>query len=115
MAFLEDRTTLRVINLKSKQVRTVLDGKYNYSYSDGDQTYQWSPDSKWFLVEYIAIGGWNNKDIALVKADDSGDITNLTESGLFGRKPQMGTRWKSNDLVVRPGRLPQSWQLGGTG
>lgn len=88
VAFLEDRTTLRVINLKSKQVRTVLDGKYNYSYSDGDQTYQWSPDSKWFLVEYIAIGGWNNKDIALVKADGSGDITNLTESGYSDGNPK---------------------------
>lgn len=88
VAFLEDRTTLRVINLKSKQARTVLDGKYNYSYSDGDQTYQWSPDSKWFLVEYIAIGGWNNKDIALVKADGSGDVTNLTESGYSDGNPK---------------------------
>ena len=88
VAFLEDRTTLRVINLKSKQVRTVLDGKYNYSYADGDQTYQWSPDSKWFLVQYIAIGGWNNKDIALVKADGSGDITNLTESGYSDGDPK---------------------------
>ncbi|MBS1322088.1 MAG: peptidase S41, partial [Parabacteroides sp.] len=88
VAFLEDRTTLCVINLKSKQVRTVLDGKYNYSYADGDQTYQWSPDSKWFLVQYIAIGGWNNKDIALVKADGSGDITNLTESGYSDGDPK---------------------------
>lgn len=88
VAFLEDRTTLRVVNLESKQVRTVLDGKYNYSYSDGDQTYQWSPDSKWFLVEYIATGGWNNKDIALVKADGSGDITNLTESGYSDGNPK---------------------------
>ena len=69
VAFLENRTTLRVINLKSKQVRTVLDGKYNYSYADGDQHYQWSPDSKWFLAKYIAVGGWNNTDIVLVKAD----------------------------------------------
>lgn len=81
VAFLEDRSTLRVINLKSKQVRTVLDGKYNYSYSDGDQHYQWSPDSKWFLAKYIDIGGWNNTDIALINADGSGQITNLTESG----------------------------------
>ena len=79
--FLENRTTLRVINLKNKQVRTVLDGKYNYSYADGDQYYQWSPDSKWFLAKYIAIGGWNNTDIVLVKADGSGEMTNLTESG----------------------------------
>lgn len=88
VAFLEDRTTLRVINLKSKQVRTVLDGKFNYSYSDGDQDYKWSPDSKWFLVEYIAIGGWNNKDIALVKADGSGEVTNLTESGYSDGNPK---------------------------
>lgn len=81
VAFLENRTTLRAINLKSKQVRTVLDGKYLYSYSDGDQNYQWSPDSRWFLVSYIAVGGWNNTDIALVKADGSGELTNLTESG----------------------------------
>ncbi|RHJ93096.1 S41 family peptidase [Parabacteroides bouchesdurhonensis] len=81
VAFLENRATLRVINLKTKQVRTVLDGKFNYSYSDGDQQYQWSPDSKWFLVKYISVGGWNNCDIALVKADGSGEVTNLTESG----------------------------------
>lgn len=81
IAFLEERTTLRVINLDSKRIRTVLDGKYNYSYSDGDISYAWSPDSKWFLTSYIGIGGWNNTDIALVKADGKGEIHNLTESG----------------------------------
>ncbi len=81
VAFLENRTTLKVINLKSKQVRTVLDGRFNYSYSDGDQHYQWSPDSRWFLTNYIGVGGWNNTDVALVKADGSGEVTNLTESG----------------------------------
>lgn len=81
VAFLEDRTTLRVINLKSKNVRTVMDGKYNYSYSDGDQSFQWAPDSKWILAKYISVGGWNNTDIALIKADGSGEIKNLTESG----------------------------------
>ncbi len=81
VAFIENRTTLRVINLKSKNVRTVMDGKFEYSYSDGDQWYQWSPDSKWFLTNYIGIGGWNNKDVALVNASGNGEIHNLTESG----------------------------------
>ncbi|SHG04001.1 S41 family peptidase [Dysgonomonas macrotermitis] len=81
IAFLESRTTIKVLNLDSKKVRTVLDGKFNYSYSDGDQWYQWSPDSKWIMTEYIGIGGWNNTDMALVKADGSGEVTNLTESG----------------------------------
>ncbi len=88
VAFLEDRTTLRVINLDTKAVRTVLDGKYNYSYSDGDQTYQWSPDSKWFLAKFIDHGGWNNTDIVLVKADGSGEMTNLTESGYSDDNPK---------------------------
>lgn len=81
VAFLENRTAIRVLNLKSKAVRTVMDGKYQYSYSDGDQWYQWSPDSKWILTDYIGIGGWNNKDVALVNASGNGEIHNLTESG----------------------------------
>lgn len=81
VAYLEDRTTIRVINLKSKKIRTVLKGDFNYSYSDGDLWYEWSPDSKWILTKYIGIGGWNNVDVALVKADGSGELTNLTESG----------------------------------
>lgn len=58
-----------------------MDGNYEYSYSDGDQWYQWSPDSKWILTNYIGIGGWNNKDVALVNASGNGEIHNLTESG----------------------------------
>lgn len=81
VAFLENRTAIRVLNLKSKEVRTVMDSKYEYSYSDGDQWYQWSPDSKWILTNYIGIGGWNNKDVALVNASGNGEIHNLTESG----------------------------------
>ncbi len=81
VAFLEDRTTLRIINLATKQVRTVMDGKFEYSYSDGDQWYQWSPDSRWILTNYIGTGGWNNKDVALVNASGNGEIHNLTQSG----------------------------------
>ena len=81
VAFLEDRSTIRVINLATKQVRTVMDGKFEYSYSDGDQWYQWSPDSRWILTNYIGTGGWNNKDVALVNASGNGEIHNLTQSG----------------------------------
>lgn len=81
IAFLENRTAIRVINLKSKAVRTVMDAKYQYSYADGDQWFQWSPDSKWILSNFIGIGGWNNKDVVLLKADGKGEMVNLTESG----------------------------------
>lgn len=81
VAFLENRTTLRVLNLKTKAVRTVMDGKFEYSYSDGDQWFEWSPDSRWLLSGYIGHGGWNNNDVALVNASGNGEIHNLTQSG----------------------------------
>lgn len=81
VAFLENRAAIRVINLKSKEVRTVMDAKYQYSYADGDQWFQWSPDSKWILSDFIGIGGWNNKDVVLLNADGKGEMINLTESG----------------------------------
>lgn len=88
VAFLKNRTELCVLNLKTKKVRTVMAGKYQYSYTDGDQDYAWSPDGKWLLTEYIGTGGWNNKDIALVKADGSGELHNLTNSGYAENSPK---------------------------
>ncbi len=87
VAFLENRTAIRVIDLDTKNVVTALDGKYNYSYSDGDVDFRWSPDSKWLLATYIGEGGWNNVDIALVKADGS-EVIDLTESGFSDAMPR---------------------------
>jgi len=87
VAFLEGRTALRVIDLNSKVVNTALDGRFNYSYSDGDISFAWSPDSRWLLVDYIGVGGWNNPDIACVRADGS-QVVDLTESGYADGNPQ---------------------------
>ena len=81
VAFLQNRTTLMAVDVKSHKTRKLMDGKYMYSYSDGDQDFDWSPDSRWLIATYIGNGGWNNTDIALVKADGSEEIHNLTNSG----------------------------------
>ena len=86
VAFLEERVILRVLNLESKKVRTVLEKKYNYSYSDGDQSYEWSPDGNWFLVKYLPFNRWNS-DIGLVSADGK-ELINLTESGYECNSPK---------------------------
>ena len=39
------------MDLDSKKKMTVLPEGRNYSYSDGDWTYAWSPDSRWLLVD----------------------------------------------------------------
>lgn len=87
VAFLEDRAAIRVIDLATKNVVTALDGKYNYSYSDGDIEFTWSPDSEWLLASYIGEGGWNNSDVALVKADGT-QVVDLTESGFSDGNPK---------------------------
>ena len=81
VAYIEDRGALMAVDVKTKAVRQLMDGKFQYSYSDGDLWFEWSPDSKWLLSNYIGNGGWNNRDIALVPADGSQKLTNLTNSG----------------------------------
>jgi Tol biopolymer transport system component len=96
IAYLENRTELKVLNLASKQSRTVLAAKYNYSYSDGDQSYQWSPDGRWFTARYFDNGGWNNTDVCIVKADGSGEVHNLTNSGYSDNAP----RWAMDGKAI---------------
>ena len=81
VAFLENRNTLRAVDVKTKAVRTLMDGKYLYSYSDGDLGFEWSPDSRWILSDFMGTGGWNSRDVALVSASGNGEVHNLTESG----------------------------------
>lgn len=80
VAFLEERTELKVINLASKSIRTILKKDHNYSYSDGDQYYEWSPDSKWFLVNFLQPNQWIG-EVGLIKADGTAEVVNLTRSG----------------------------------
>lgn len=80
IAYFENRTAIKVMNLKNKKSRTILDGKFNYSYSDGDQGFYWSPDGKYIVTQYIGVGGWNSPDMVIVDAQ-TGEVTNLTESG----------------------------------
>ena len=87
VAYLENRTTLKVINLASKQSRQILSGDLNYSYADGDQWYNWSPDGKWFLVHFSPHSLFMS-DVALVDAQGNQKVTNLTASGYSDIKPK---------------------------
>jgi Tol biopolymer transport system component len=79
VAYLRDRTELVVRPTKGGAVKSLLKGA-NYSYRDGDQEFEWSPDSEYLLTQYQADGGWNNVDIALIEVS-TGKVTDLTESG----------------------------------
>ena len=81
IAYLENRNTVKVFDVASKQSHTVLPADKNYSYADGDQYYQWSPDSKWLLVSFGPAERIFTPEVGLVAADGSGELHNLTQSG----------------------------------
>lgn len=87
LAFLRDRSEIVVKEIKSGEEKSLLKG-VNYSYSDGDQRFSWSPDSRSILCNYCANGGWNNVDVAVIDVE-SGKVTNLTQSGY----DDAGFRW----------------------
>ncbi len=89
VAYLEDRVVLKVTNLASKQTRTILPAQYNYSYSDGDQTYKWSPDGKWFLVQFGVVRLFTPQ-IGLVSSDGKGRVVDLTKNGFGTILPRWG-------------------------
>ena len=77
IAFTEDRNNLRIYSIATKQTRTLLTDKELFG---GEHYFQWSPDSKWILfnldVPRIAPG-----EVGLARADGSGQVVNLTQSG----------------------------------
>ncbi len=96
VAYLENRVTLKVVNLASKQTRTVLPADKNYSYADGDQYYQWSPDGKWFLVEFGPPERVQTPEVGLVAADGKSQVINLTLSGYNDTRP----RWAMDGKMM---------------
>ena len=88
VAYLENRVTLKVMNLASKQSRTILPADKNYSYADGDQYYQWSPDGKWFLVQFGLPERVMTPEAGLVASDGKSPLINLTLSGYDDNSPK---------------------------
>jgi Tol biopolymer transport system component/C-terminal processing protease CtpA/Prc len=99
IAFVENRNTMRIYNLASKQSRTILGVNQIFAFVENDQYYQWSPDSKWLLFDY-AIPGSAVGEVGLASADGK-KIMNITESGYNDYRPKwvMGGKamlWQSN-------------------
>ena len=86
LAFIEDRFRLMVLNMESGNVRQVTDGSTWYD-TGGEFTYRWSPDGKWFTLEFIGNRRDPYADIGLVSAQ-GGEITNLTGSGYMHGHPR---------------------------
>jgi len=89
IAYLEERNIVKVYDIATKTSTTILPEGVNYSYSDGDQYFAWSPDSKYLLAQ-SSEGHIFASQVVLVKADGTGERINLTQSGFNNAEPQFG-------------------------
>lgn len=79
IAYLHNRDELRVLDVETKQSKTIVPAERNYSYRDGDITYHWSPDGKWLSFNYHPNRRWL-EDVGVADVE-TGQVTNITESG----------------------------------
>tara|TARA_R110000796_G_scaffold162592_3_gene279488 strand:+ start:18320 stop:21550 length:3231 start_codon:yes stop_codon:yes gene_type:complete len=85
LVFIEGRRTLKVLDLASNNTTTLMTPEDLYHMGDGDQSFSWSPDSKWILFDWGKT--LSNSEILLLAADGSKRV-NLTESGYGDSSPK---------------------------
>jgi tricorn protease len=90
IAYLEERNIIKVFDIASKKSVSILPEGVNYSYSDGDQNFTWSADSKYILAQSSEENAFANSEVVLIKADGSKGRINLTQSGFDDNNPQFG-------------------------
>jgi len=95
VAFVLDRKKLMVYNLVEKKLRQITDGSYQHE-TDGSMNYEWSPDGKWFVLQYVSNGHAPYTNIGIVSAETGGKIFDLTQSGYTHRNP----RWVMNGNAI---------------
>ncbi len=110
IAYLEERNILKVFNIEKKISRTIIPEGQNFSYGDGDQSFAWSPDSKWIAAQ-SSEGYYNANEILLFNVSSNGKGTDVTESGFSSE----GMQWALNGKALlwvtdRNGKRPLAIQ-----
>jgi Tol biopolymer transport system component/C-terminal processing protease CtpA/Prc len=110
IAYLEERNIVKVFNLQSKATRTILPAGQNFSYSDGDQDFIWSLDSKYIVVR-SSMGIYGNSYLVVYEAANPGEGIKLTNSGFSDGNPLWAMDGKAllwvND---KDGKKPLAYQ-----
>ncbi len=91
IAYLSGRDEIQVLNRDSGATHVALGREHNYSYSDGDIAFAWSPDSKWLIADYAPRDRLFITNIGIVPADGSAQPVDISHSGYLDSVPRLGT------------------------
>lgn len=86
LAYIENRNNLKLYDIVRKESRVLLDNGRLIYMSDGDQYFEWSPDSQWLTVEYSPA--MSNPEVLLISVNADRKPVNLTESGYSDLAPR---------------------------
>ncbi|MEM9943576.1 MAG: S41 family peptidase, partial [Planctomycetota bacterium] len=85
-----------VLNRETGDTNVALGKEYNYSYSDGDITFDWSADSNWIIADYAPRGRLFITNIGIFPVDGSKSPVDISHSGYQDGAPQ----WNQGGDVV---------------
>ena len=93
LAWLKNRTEIMITDLQTGDSRTLVPADRNFSYTDGDISYAWSPDSNWLTMTWHGHASWV-PEIGAVNIE-TGEIVNLTDSGYAEEQPMFAAGGKA--------------------
>ncbi len=96
IAYLSGRDEIQVLDRASGDTHVALGREHNYSYSDGDIAFAWSPDSKWLISDYAPRDRLFITNIGIVPADGSAQPVDISHSGYLDSTPGWG---RAGDVV----------------
>jgi Tol biopolymer transport system component/C-terminal processing protease CtpA/Prc len=91
IAFLSGRDEIQVLDRESKEVNVALGKQHNYSYADGDITFDWAPDSHWMTADFAPRNRLFITNIGVFPADGSAEPVDISLSGYSDGSPQWHT------------------------
>ncbi|MEO1618770.1 MAG: S41 family peptidase [Planctomycetota bacterium] len=97
IAFLAGRDEIQILDRQSGDTHVALGKQYNYSYADGDITFDWSADSKWLVTDYAPRGRLFIPNIGIFPADGKTPPTDISRSGYTDGAPVWS---RGGDVVI---------------
>jgi len=86
IAYVEDRRSIWVMDRSGGNRMQILGPRDLYAMSDGAQTFAWSPDGRWLVVECSPNMG--NTDLLLISTDGRGTRWHLARTGFQDASPR---------------------------